>query len=190
MDNNSKGKLFYETFLPPTNTTLTPPPENFIYPPPRWTFQNITDKQIHQAILKMKLLKASQGGTIPNLVLIHTGEEIIPFLSPLFHATNTLNYYPQIWSITETLIFKKPRKPYYTAPSTWPIVLLNGMAHLLNSCQMDNIVTMCQKYSILPAKPFWSQAWMYHDRLHTHAYENSKRCMVERASCFHTISGH
>ena len=154
-DNSGKGKLFYETFFPPENTLLTPPPEDFRYPPPRWTFQNITDDQIHQAIKKLKPFKASRSGTIPNSVLIHAREAIVPHLGPLYRATNTLNYYPQIWSLTETLILKKPGKPDYTAPSAWrPIVLSDGIAHLLNSCQTEEIVRICEKFNILPTNHF------------------------------------
>jgi hypothetical protein len=61
MDNDSKEKLFYEMFFLKGNTTLTPPPENFNYPPPKWKFHNITDEQIHWAILKIKPFKVSQS---------------------------------------------------------------------------------------------------------------------------------
>jgi hypothetical protein len=103
----------------------------------------------------MKPFKASRSGTIPNSVLIHAREDLVPHLAPLFHATNTLNYYAQEWSLTETLILKKPGKPDYTSPSAWqPIVLSNGMARLLNSCQTKDIVTMCEKHNLLPANHF------------------------------------
>ena len=155
IDNKSKGQLFYETFFPPPNPDLPPVPQDFQYPPPRWDFKNITDEQIHRAIKKMKPYKASKKGSIPNSVLIYAREELIPYLSPLFQATNTLRYYPQEWARTETLILKKPGKPDYTSPSAWhPIVLSDGIAKLLNSCQAEDITTMCEKYNILPANHF------------------------------------
>ena len=42
------------------------------------------------------------------------------------------------------------------SPAAWhPIVLSDGMARLLNSCcQTEDIVTMCEKYDILPANHF------------------------------------
>ena len=43
-DNADKGWLLYETFFPKTNLNLTPPPVGYRYPPPQWTFQNITDQ--------------------------------------------------------------------------------------------------------------------------------------------------
>jgi hypothetical protein len=155
VDNTSKGQLFYETFFPPVNPRTPPIPRNFQYPPPRWTFSNITNEQIHHAIKKMKPYKATCPRTIPNSVFIHAREDLVPHLGPLFCATNTLKYYPQEWAITETLVLKKPGKPDYTAPSAWrPIVLSNGIARLLNSCQMNDIVTMCETHNIIPTNHF------------------------------------
>jgi Reverse transcriptase (RNA-dependent DNA polymerase) len=55
----------------------------------------------------------------------------------------------------ETLVLKKPRKPDYSSPTPWHlIILLYGMAWLLNSCQTDDVVTMCEKHNILPANHF------------------------------------
>jgi len=126
-----------------------------MYPLPHWKFENITDKQIHRAIKKMKLHKASKKDTVPNTVLIHAKDDLVPHLGPLFRAMNMLEYYSQEWANMETLVLKRPRKPDYTAPSTWcPIVLLDGLARLLNSCQMEDIITMCKQHDILPANHF------------------------------------
>jgi hypothetical protein len=123
--------------------------------PPQWTFTNITDEKIHQAIKKMKPYKVMKKDTVPNCIFTHEREKLVPHLGPLFRATNTLNYYPQDWALMETLILKKPGKPDYTTPSAWrPIVLSDGMARLLNSCQMEDIVTMCEHHNILLANHF------------------------------------
>jgi len=128
-DNASKGRLLYKTFFPTPNQAITPIPEDATYPPPCWKFKNITDEQFHRAIKKMKLHKASKKDTVPNSVLIHTKNNLVPHLGPLFRATNMLEYYPQEWVNMETLVLKKPGKPDYTAPSTWhPIVLSDGLA--------------------------------------------------------------
>ena len=155
VDNKSKGQLFYETFFPPPNPDLAPIPQDYNYPPPCWNFKNIMDEQVHHTTKKMKPYKASKKASVPNLVLIHAREELIPFLSLLYCATNTLKYYPQEWACTKTLIPKKPGKPDYTSPSAWcPIVLSDGMARLLNSCQAEDMTMMCEKYDILPANHF------------------------------------
>jgi len=117
-DNKSKGHLFYKTFSLPPNLEMPPIHQDNQYPPLRWElFKNITDEQIHHTIKKMKPYKASKKGSVPNSVLIHAREDLIPYLSPLFHATNTLKYYPQERAITKILILKKPGKLDYMAPS-------------------------------------------------------------------------
>ena len=94
-------------------------------------------------------------GTIPNSVLKYAKDLQVPHLGPLYRATNTLEYYPSTWAITETLVLKKPGKPNYTIPSAWrPIVLSDGLAWLLNVCQTLDIVTMCERLQILPANHF------------------------------------
>ena len=93
-------------------------------------------------------------GTVPNSVLKFAKDLLVSFLGPLYRATNLLKYYPPAWSLTETLILKKPGKPNYTVPSAWwPIVLSDGLAHLLNACQALNIVTMCEKLQMLSRMP-------------------------------------
>ena len=53
------------------------------------------------------------------------------------------------------LILKKPGKPDHTSPLAWrPIVLSDGMARLLNSCQTTTMVTMCELHNILPPHHF------------------------------------
>jgi len=43
-DNEGKGRLFYETFFLPLNPATIPIPQDYQYPPPRWTFTNISDE--------------------------------------------------------------------------------------------------------------------------------------------------
>ena len=150
--NNSKSKIFYEMFFPPTNPHLLPPETDFQYPLPRWTFTNISNDQIQLAITRLKLYKASKHSSIPNSVLIQNSKILVPHLGPLFRATNTMEYYPKDWAITDTLVLKKPGEPDYTVLSAWwPIVLSDGLGQLLNSCQAMDLVNMCEKFNILPA---------------------------------------
>lgn len=107
--------------------------------------------QISMAISKLKPYKASKSNSVPNSIFTHTIDVLVPHLGPHFHATHSLEFYPQEWATTETLILKKPGKPDYTTPSAWrPIVLSDSMARLLNSCQTSTMVTMCKTLNILP----------------------------------------
>ena len=153
--NKNKGSLLYKTFFPPTNPNLTPPDDNYNYPPPRWTFNNITNTQIHKAIDKMKPYKATMSGTISNSIFIHAKDLLVLYIGPLFRATHTLKFYPKEWALTKTLVLKKPGKPDYTIPGAWhPVILSNSLAHLLNGCLVLDVVTMCKTLNLLPANHF------------------------------------
>ena len=153
--NDDKSKLLHTTFFPLVNPDLPPLEEDFRYPPPRWTFNNISNNLILKAINNLKPYKATMTGTVPNSVLKFAKDILVPHLGPLYRATNLLKFHPPAWSQTETLVLKKPGKPDYTIPSAWhPIILSDGLAHLLNACQALDIITMCKKLQILPANHF------------------------------------
>ncbi|KAF8981841.1 hypothetical protein BDQ17DRAFT_1170410, partial [Cyathus striatus] len=80
---------------------------------------------------------------------------LVPFLTPLFRGTFSLDYYPEEWARTETILLKKPGKSTYTDPSSWrPIILSDGLARLLNAVVADEISTMCEHLKILPPNHF------------------------------------
>ena len=85
-------------------------------------------------------------------------ELLVPFLGLIFRATVSLKMYPEDWKLTKIPILKKPGKPDYAATGAWrPIVLSNGYARLLNSCKMEDLVSMCKKTGILPMNHFWGR---------------------------------
>ncbi|KAF5318094.1 hypothetical protein D9619_012016 [Psilocybe cf. subviscida] len=154
VSNEEKGKAFFEAFfLGKPNESLVPADAR--YPAAAWNFQNITDPQIHQAIRKLKPYKASRTGTPPNSVMQHARDLLVPHLGPIFRATYTLKYYPTDWARTETLVIRKPGRADYALPGAWrPIVLSHGFAKLLNSCQTEDVVAMCEAKGLLPANHF------------------------------------
>jgi hypothetical protein len=64
----------------------------------------------------MKPYKAMKKETTLNSILIYAQEALVSHLDLLFQATNNLNYYPEEWAATETLVLKKSGKPDYTIP--------------------------------------------------------------------------
>ena len=92
----------------------------------KWKYIPVTDEQIHRAIKRMKPWKATQSGTIPNAIFVHTRELLVPHLGLIFRATDTLRTYPDDWKLTETPVLKKPGKcyvPYHmSTPSPSPSV--------------------------------------------------------------------
>lgn len=66
-DNAQKSMLLYQTFFPPPNssTSTETDPE---FPLPAFKFEEITDAQIHRAIIRLKPYKAPGPSGIPNAV--------------------------------------------------------------------------------------------------------------------------
>ncbi|KAF8998135.1 hypothetical protein BDQ17DRAFT_1180832, partial [Cyathus striatus] len=154
ISNLAKSKLFQKTFFP-QQSTASKPPVGLQYLPPRWTFLPITDTQLHCAISKINPSKATCSGSVPNCVIKHCCSALVPFLAPLFRGMFTLDYYPEDWARTEMIVLKKPGKSNYSDPSSWhPIVLSNGLAHLLNAVVAEEISTMCECLHILPHNHF------------------------------------
>ena len=151
--NKDKSQLMHATFFPPTNPDLPPPKEKFQYLPPGWSFNKISDL-IGRVIDNLKPYKATMTGTVPNSVLEFAKDLLVPFLSPIYRATNSLKYYPPALSLTKNLVLKKPSKTNHTIPSAWQPIVPDGLACLLNACLALNIVTMCKKIQILPAHHF------------------------------------
>lgn len=152
--NEEKGQLLYHAFFPKVTAPPVPAPRN-LYPPEKWEYSPTTDKQIHQAIRRMKPWKATRSGTIPNAIFVHAQELLVPHLGLIFWATDTSKIYPNDWKLTETPVLIKPGKLDYTATGAWrPIVLSNGYARLLNACKTEDLVLMCEKAGILPINHF------------------------------------
>ena len=153
--NAEKGQLFYEAFYPEKPAQQPRESQPFVYPPNRWRFTPITDDQIKMAIDHMLPYKATAPGTAPNCVLKQTKDMILPYLGPLFRATFTLEYYPEEWARTQTVILKKLGRPDYEVPGAWrPISLSNGFARLLNACIANEISNRCELLNIHPKNHF------------------------------------
>jgi ribonuclease HI/endonuclease/exonuclease/phosphatase family metal-dependent hydrolase len=152
--NDDKASMFHKLFFP-EKPLVSAVPEDYVYPPPKWKHETVTDEQIEAAIRKLRPKKASKPGSIPNAVLIHAGELVVPFLGPLFRATDTLKWYPQRWKETCTPIIKKPGKADYTVPGAWrPVVLSDGFARLLNKCKTEYLVEKCEQHAVLQNNHF------------------------------------
>lgn len=152
--NKEKGQLLWQVFFP---KETVPPALNTGGPhaQAKCKYSPITDEQIHQAINCMKPWKATQSEMIPNAVFIHAWELLVPYLGPIFRATDSLKTYPEDRKLTKTLILKKPSKPDYMSTGTWrPIVLSNRYARLLTSCKLEDLMLMCNKTRILPLNHF------------------------------------
>src|ERR1700690_2196549 len=153
-DNESKAALFYPLFFPP-RPAVSSAPTDFDYPVAKWVHAPITDEQIDRAIRRLRPFKGTRPDTIPNCVFKQAREILVPYLGPIYRATDALEWYPEDWKVTDTPVIRKPGKTAYAKPGAWrPVVLSSGHARLLNKCKTEDLVQSCEKLGILPKNHF------------------------------------
>ena len=152
--NEEKSKLLYETFFPRscnrTNAEASPD-----YPDPVCEFSPITDKQMTRTIRKLSPYKAPGLNGICNIVFIKNADILVPWMGHLFRATFSLNYFPESWLISKTVVIRKPGRPDYGLPKAYrPIALLDTMSKILSACVAEDIVWIASTYKLLPDTHF------------------------------------
>ncbi|PPQ81181.1 hypothetical protein CVT24_009472 [Panaeolus cyanescens] len=155
--NEEKGKAFFEAFFP---KRVAPRVDNEpTASRAKWRYSPTTDEEIDEAIRSLKPYKKSRPDTAPNCVFVKAREMLVPFLGPLFRATDTLAFYPADWKLTETPILRKPGRGDYTTPGAYrPIVLAHGMARILNMCKTRSLTENAERHGLLPANHFGGRA--------------------------------
>ena len=111
--------------------------------------------QIHKAILKLSPHKAPGPSRIPNAVITHCCEILVPYLGPIYHATFKLGVYPSAWKTTSTIVLRKPGKPdYMLAKAYRPIMPGECLAKVLSSCIAETLVHHSMRQHLLPSTHF------------------------------------
>ena len=111
--NEEKWKLLYQELFAKITAPLTNNTD-YTYVQEKWAYTPTTDEQIHRAISRMKLWKATCSDSIPNVVFVHARHLMVPYLGLIFRATDMLEIYPEDWKHTETPILKS-----LGSPITW-----------------------------------------------------------------------
>ncbi|PPR08171.1 hypothetical protein CVT24_012137 [Panaeolus cyanescens] len=118
VSNEDQGKAFFEAFFPKRTAPRASGGEGE-YPRERWKYETVTDEEISEVIRSLKPYKKSKSGTPPNSVFINARDILTPYLGPIFRATDTTEFYPSDWKITETPILRKPGKSDYTTANAY-----------------------------------------------------------------------
>lgn len=154
--NEEKSKLLYETFFPcppqrpPTNASTQ-------YPQPACDFTPISDEQVHRAIRNLSPYKAPSPNGICNVTFIKCSDILVPWMGQLFQATFTLNYFPDEWLTSKTVVICKPGWPDYGLPKAYhPIALLDTMSKILSTCVAEKLSWIVTEHNLLPATHFGS----------------------------------
>ena len=125
------------------------------YPKLVCEFTNVTNEQIQQAIARLSPYKAPGPNGARNIVFVGCAGLLVSFLGPIFRATFTLEYYPERWKLSSTVVLEKPGCPDYTATKAYqPIALLDTMAKILSSCIAENITFIAKTHGLLPPTHF------------------------------------
>lgn len=84
---------------------------------------------------------------------------LLPYLGWLYCATFDLNYYPDTWKESVTVVLRKPgRSDYSLAKSYCPIALMNCMGKILSSCVTDILKYHVERLGLLPNHHFSRRA--------------------------------
>ena len=110
-ENTAKAKALADTFFPPPPDTPVIPAT--VYPEPLKVKGIFTRDNIHRAIKKLKLYKASGSNKIQHIVLQKCTKTLIEHLYYIFWVILELDTYPSRWLIILTIILHKAGKPAY-----------------------------------------------------------------------------
>ncbi|PPQ77570.1 hypothetical protein CVT24_005191, partial [Panaeolus cyanescens] len=155
--NEEKGKVFFEAFFP--KRTAPPARGTDARRKEKWKYTPTTNEEIDEVIRSLKPYKKSRRDTAPNCVFVKARDLVVPYLGPIFRATNTLAFYPADWKVTETPILRKPGRGDYTVPGAYrPIVLAHGMARILNMCKTRSLTENAERHGLLPENHFGGRA--------------------------------
>ena len=126
--------MLYETFFPHSLNRANAD-ASCQYPEPVCEFAPITDEQILRAIRCLSPYKAPGPNSICHIIFIKTSDILVPWMGHLFRATFLLNYFPEEWLTSKTVVIRKPGHPNYGLPKAYrPIALLDTMSTILSAC--------------------------------------------------------
>ncbi|KAG5733033.1 putative 115 kDa protein in type-1 retrotransposable element [Termitomyces sp. T112] len=153
-DNEGKARLFHEAFFYEDPVEGEEEGDREVHEA-AFTWTEITDREVHAAIEKLKPHKAPGLSGIPNVVLKKTRSTIVPYLGPIFRATFEHKVYPTRWKVFKTAVLQKPNRDDYSNPNSYrPIALLDTVAKVLSSCVKTKLAFFAEKTNILPRYQF------------------------------------
>jgi ribonuclease HI len=150
-DLQSKCAALKETLFPkPPNADLNDL-EGFQYQPPKGKWVPIIPWEITEVLREAPPDKAPGGDTFPNRVLKATGTLLIPWLTIIFNASLTLEYCPEHFKGSITVVLRKPGKDDYSEPKSYrPIALMNTLGKLLDGILARRITYLAERHRMLP----------------------------------------
>jgi hypothetical protein len=153
--NEEKAKAFYNTFFAAPDESSHAEIGDNEYLEPAFKFRPISDHQISRAINRISPCKAPRANGFSNIILKQCADLIIPIIGPIFHATFSLNTYPEEWKNSITLVVRKPAKASYVDPGAYrPIALLDTIGKVLSACVAEDLSKYAEIHNLLPRNHF------------------------------------
>ena len=112
----------------------------------------ITQNEIRKAIRATPPDKAPGPDKIPNRILKLACQQIVSLLATVFNASLQLQYCPQAFKESTTVVLQKPGKDDYSTPKSYrPIALMNTLGKVLDTVLIQRIQYTTESKHLLPA---------------------------------------
>ena len=146
----SKAELFREAFFPPpaladlTDTQDAQYAGQIDLPP-------ITEKEVMEAMLTTKPMKAPGPDGIPNKALQAAAKLLGAHLTSVFNQSLNLGHCPAHFRCSTTVVLRKPGKDDYTVPKAYrPIALLNTIGKIMDAVLARRLSYLVETENVLP----------------------------------------
>lgn len=145
-----KAEVFRETFFPSSPEANLDDIENAQYAN-QVEFPSITKKEVTDAIRATAPLKAPGPDGIRNRALQAGSALLVPHLTRLFNQSLQLEYCPDHFRTSHTVVLRKPGKDNYTVPKAYrPIALLNTVGKIMDAVIARRLSYLAETYQVLP----------------------------------------
>ena len=114
----------------------------------------ITQNELHSAILKMKIKKAAGPDEISPTVIPNCENLLAPLLLKIFRAACQLEYFPSSWKKAKVIFIQKPNSPPSEAKSFRPISLLSVIAKLFERILSERLWWQAEKEKWISPEQF------------------------------------
>jgi hypothetical protein len=191
--NSSKAQILQKGFFLVSSSSARLP-ANFIYPPPKFTFDEISDAEVIRAIEQLSPYKAPGISGIMNIVLLWCKDLLAERLACIYRATFKLDVYPEEWKKSVSVVLRKLGKADYSAPNAYqPVTLLELLSKPLSKCVANTLSYYTEKLGLLPVKHYGGRLGrMVTDALHTISHSSKRHGGKEKLSQHYssTSKGH
>lgn len=153
-NNMEKSQILHQTFFLPAAAPIRLP-SDYQYPPPAFAMPKLTKSLLRDTISALKRYKAQGPDGLPNEVYIECGEQLIPYLLPIYQATLELHFFPRQWQLSRTVVLRKPGKDDYTKPTSYlPIALQDCAGKNLSATIAHILVKQAEHHELISNSHF------------------------------------